>query len=361
MINLHNFTIIKERRTSGYFMPLKTSFMGYSPVFRINPFEINTAEADRYLYRVKEYLATYPGINVDSFNPHKYDFIEHCLASLFLSRGRRISSYSSGNGQSQQTSILDMETQKLVFQDRIENYYNDTELFSTYCNERVAYTTHRLGNMFFNNYNDDCVNLMDLVAIRYSFLYNSIAGYYNLQVGRGYVGILDTRTKKSTPLIVLVVKTEYIPYYRIANLLGMPIDYSMFELWVSDEIESLDHYYGNALMDFVGANIFNKLSKESSNIIIKLKSGMISYFDSIPTPKFNSISDRSEWLSSLKNEFINNTYNPSEKLPVKEFTIEPLTIKDSDKRLRSTRINKAIKLSQEFGIIQPTNQVELVE
>ncbi len=367
MINLNNFTIISKERTndsSNLVMPMKPSILGYSPVFRINSFELGVDEAVRSGYSIRDYIHEYEYIPA-TYDSEKYNFVQHALALYFLTNSGPTRFIHDGVRSYRSTMRTNIETRaansKALFETKFNEYCSSPIIYNRFVNSHVGYNTQAMANAFFNNYSYFDENALNYSHIKNPFMGANLDSYNHMQVGKGYVGLYNSLSKKSIPLVILMVKEEYVLYYRVANLLEMPIDLSMFEIWVNDELESNNIDNTGIILDFCKTNIFNKWSKESSNIPIKLKSGMTTYFDSIIQPKFKAISERSEWLSSLKNEFINTTYNPIEKLEVKEFEVDKPSITDSAKNLSSIRIKKAIKLSQEFGVIQPTNEAVLID
>lgn len=138
------------------------------------------------------------------------------------------------------------------------------------------------------------------------------------------------------PLIALVIKNEYIREYKFNNLLGGPINTSMFEFWVNEEIENI--------LDGSPITGLSKMLENKDNIEVVVKRGMTDYQSTIKTPQFESIGQRFEWLTSVKNSFMNEHYMLDSPLEVKEFPlITPKIETVTGVKFRSRTLNTFVK------------------
>lgn len=180
------------------------------------------------------------------------------------------------------------------------------------------------------------------VCTEYKSLYYNV-GFGYIFISKGFVCLSKNSTKEVIPLIMLVIKDDYIDQYKVATLLDLPIDTSKFEFWINSNFDSV---IGNdRCYKWLSGAILSKL-ENPDKIKVVIKNNMSKYYSSTKIPTLKSISEQLEWVNSVKNDWINTTYKPAELLPVKEFVIDKVEITDSSPVLfRSKNLNKFIKES----------------
>ncbi len=180
------------------------------------------------------------------------------------------------------------------------------------------------------------------VCTEYKSLYYSIGNGY-IFISKGFVCLFKNYTKEVIPLIMLVIKDDYIDQYKVATLLDLPIDTSKFEFWINSNFDSVIE--NNRHYRWLSGAILSKL-ENPDKIKVVIKNNMSKYYSSTKIPTLKSISEQLEWVNSVKNDWINTTYKPAELLPVKEFVIDKVEITDSSPVLfRNKNLNKFIKES----------------
>lgn len=318
-MNLKNLTF-KDRRisTDNNVFILKRPSPAYFPVCNI-PFYTDNYAQDIDVCDAR--LNKFNNKTKDSFNfikavlaKDRYNTKEHFMANLPHIQ-RAFDVYMSSDINSNISFTYEVSPRKDIF----SKMFNNT-LIKTYI------SAYRQQN----------------VCTEYKSLYYNIGNGY-IFVSKGFVCLLKNGTKEVIPLIMLVIKDDYIDQFKVATLLDLPIDTSKFEFWINDRFDDI---IGNGRSyNWLSGAILSKL-ENPDKIKVVIKNNMSKYYSSTKIPTLKSISEQLEWVNSVKNDWINTTYKPVDLLPVKEFVIDKVEITDSSPVLfRSKNLNKFIKES----------------
>ena len=154
--------------------------------------------------------------------------------------------------------------------------------------------------------------------------------------------LLFSNSNGVVPLISLMIQNDYIEEFRKATILpDSTIDYTKFEWWINvdfNTISSLRTVYNHAHTKVL------KYFKNPDNIKVVVKSGLTEYYSNVRIPELKSISDRMEWLQSVKNGYL-NSINKNEELPVKKFETKIPEIRTVTEKVKfkSMILNNLIK------------------
>ena len=118
--------------------------------------------------------------------------------------------------------------------------------------------------------------------------------------------------KIGNPLIMLMVKKDYIPVLKLQMLLDKPVSFEYFEIWLNDEILLLPE----TTVKTIKAYLINNLD---SRVSIKWKSNMGYLNQSYQVPVLETLADKKEWLVNKELELRNKLYGESNI--VKTYTI----------------------------------------
>lgn len=118
--------------------------------------------------------------------------------------------------------------------------------------------------------------------------------------------------KIGTPLIMLMVKKDYIPVLKLQMLLDKPVSFEYFEIWLNDEILLLPETTVKTIKTYLINNLDSRVS-------IKWKSNMGYLNQSYQVPVLETLADKKEWLVNKELELRNKLYGESNI--VKTYTI----------------------------------------
>lgn len=257
----------------------------------------------------------------------EFNFIKHVSAPFNIEASRaNIESYqSSAKIKFEEFLSIDLDTNSNFGYECVPKKEQYSKMFN-----------NTVGEFYINSWNRKDI------TFEYKSVYRSTPiGYFF--IGKGFLGLFVRG--EIIPLIMLVIDNEYIKDYQVSNLLDLPIDNSKFEFWINSDFDAV---VGNgASYNWVSSALLSKLTNPDK-IRVVVKKNMTEYYSKIKTPTFNSISEQLEWINSVKNDFINSYYKPTELLPVKEFITNIPVIEDSIiYSFRNKHLNKFIKQSNE--------------
>lgn len=157
-----------------------------------------------------------------------------------------------------------------------------------------------------------------------------------LIIGKGSLYVVKNNVM--IPLVVLMVKDSYIHDFKIANTLDLDIDTTQLEFWINNDIE---YMFSNS------PNIRSLISRfmgvlRNDDIKVYVKSNLTALSSGIFVPKLSTISDRLDWLKTVKNSYINDVTNTQE-LPVKEYHVDMPIIETVNTKFKSRNLNNFIK------------------
>lgn len=317
-MNLKNLTFKNRNISTGSLFILKRPSPTYFPVCNI-PFYTDNYAQDMDLCDAR--LNKFNNKTKDSFNfikavlaKDRYDTKEEFAANLPHIQ-RAFDAYMVRNINSNNSFRYELSPRKDIF----SKMFNNTLI-------NVSISAYRQQN----------------VCMEYKSLYYNISFGY-IFVSKGFVCLFKNSTKEVIPLIMLVIKDDYIDQFKVATLLDLPIDTSKFEFWINDRFDGI---IGNGrCYKWLSGAILSKL-ENPDKIKVVIKNNMSKYYSSTKIPTLKSISEQLEWVNSVKNDWINTTYKPIELLPVKEFVIDEVEITDSPPIMfRNKNLNKFIKES----------------
>lgn len=136
--------------------------------------------------------------------------------------------------------------------------------------------------------------------------------YYITQGLLAGIKIINNTRKIGNSLIMLMVKKDYIPIMKLQMLLGKPILFEYFEIWISDEIL----LFSDTNKKMFKTYLFDKFNE---NITIKWKSNMSNLTQGYKTPLLETLDDKKEWLINKELELRNKLYGETNTL--KTYTI----------------------------------------
>lgn len=148
----------------------------------------------------------------------------------------------------------------------------------------------------------------------------------------------DNTVISVVPIGMLVIKDEYVEDFKTRSFLDMDMDYSQFEYWVNADIDQADEYTINILK-----TVLYKVENPDNNIKFILKKNL-GEINSMPIPSFTTITDRINWLSSIKNEYLNEYADTM--LPVKDFEVLFKKPETFNGKVKYRNINKLISTNQ---------------
>ena len=178
-------------------------------------------------------------------------------------------------------------------------------LFDKYCYNATSVSRSSFSTIFNNNsaHNfKDVIGTFSLSDAKYGItqgLFTAIKNVNNLP-------------KIGNPLIMLMIKKDYIPVLKLQMLLDKPIAFEYFEIWLNDEILLLSE----TIIKIIKTYLINSLD---SRISIKWKSNMNYLNQSYQLPVLETLADKKEWLVNKELELRNKLYGESNIL--KTYTI----------------------------------------
>lgn len=362
MIDLHNITTCVTHRTGSYEAYMKTSIKGYAPVVCIKPLVMGGSRGSGYtsLRAMSDNFLSnknvFPSLNKENFLS-KFDFVEY-YSALTMTEIKKTETkeynYSLKNCTEDQAKKWNTKANSQV-NSNFKAYIESTD----YLAKELSFVVYNYSLDYFSKA-FNC-SLEDTVAnsstrlphADHYILGKSLNNSNYLVISRGFCGLFNYNTSEIIPLIMLMIKEDYIPYYRGANLLGMPIDNSKFEFWINDKIEEMP--------DFSKVNTYILSAKTSINskIPIVVKSGLTENFSKYKFPKLESITERIEWLTSTKNDFLNAFHSLKAPLPVKEFKSSEPTIITTTVKFKSRKLNKVISTAVKAEAISSSSESAL--
>jgi len=225
-------------------------------------------------------------------------------------------------------NILYCKSKREVF-DKILYFLTDYEEYML-SSERYEVPSRYLNYLHQNRIINLFINDNNISRNSYSIVSN-ISNKFIINKGT----ILLIKNNKVIPIFMLMIKNQYIHDFKVANTLDLDIDNSQFEFWINKDLEKL--------LEEKEYRLFTKLinSIKDNDIKCIVKSGITELSNQIFLPKLSTISDRIEWLDSVKKEYLN--YSIGTDYPVKEYDIIVPKIEDCDMKFKSRNLNNLIK------------------
>jgi len=360
MIELHNITTCAINRSESYKVSMKTNIDGYTPVVCLKPLSMNAgrgagntslrAMRDNFIFN----KTVFSKLTNDNFLP-KFDFVEYFSALLITDMKREeireYPYYSLKNCTKVQIKKWNNKANEVI-NSNFENYVGSTD----HITNEIAFMCSGYSLSYFSDiFNCSLVDTIvgsnyRLPHVDHYVLGKALNGGNYLVVSRGFCGLFNYNTNEIIPIIMLMIKADYISYYRGANLLGMPIDNSKFEFWINDKIEEMPDF------NKINTYILNAKTSINSKIPIVIKSGLTENFSKYKFPKIESISERVEWLTSTKNDFLNTFHKLENPLPVKEFKSSKPPVATTNVRFKSRKLNKIISTAVKVETISSSSE-----
>ncbi len=212
-----------------------------------------------------------------------------------------------------------------MLKDYIKTYNNVYEECKSEIHEFIAPT---LDNNYYFNYDSMVKSGLS------GYFNNGISGHRDIMncspingfettiaVSKGFLGYCNGSNRVTKTLCMLMIKKDYISILKLNLLLGKSIDYTMFEVWINDEV--LD---SKPLEAFFKGYLLNSLS---FTVAIRYKSNMSSLISGFKQPVLDTLAAKREWLVNQELRLRNSLYG--EFNPVKEYPkAEELMISDSE-------------------------------
>lgn len=132
-------------------------------------------------------------------------------------------------------------------------------------------------------------------------------GPYDYALNQGLISTIKNNGnsyKLGIPLVMLMIKKEYVPVLKLQILLNKPLNFEHFEVWVSDYIFSLPE---------ADQKVFQKeiFGKFDSRLSVKWKSNMEFLCSEYKPPVLESLSEKKEWLINQELLLRNKLYGES--------------------------------------------------
>lgn len=238
--------------------------------------------------------------------------------------------------------------------------YMDNNDFLTIINYFSSYSEYQHPYMLLNNHSDISKSSYSstrcpMTSLSYSFTYSNV----RFITFRGGCGII--RNNVFIPIIMLMINKSYVNSFKEATVLGFPMDKSQFEYWVNSETDTLLNTYN--LLTKANKIWFSAIKSNPEEIKVVVKKNLTEYYLLAKIPKLQTISERLDWLNSVKNDYLNNINPTTEQLPVKEYQFETIFLEDVSMKFKSKNLNTFVnskKKEEKKETIKKINKYELV-
>lgn len=358
MINLNNLTV-SFKSNYGTKLHIKSNINGYTPIVCIKPFIIEKKQSDMYwsldktLYNFTSNKELFKNLGTTDFLK-KFKFVDYYLANRICDN--RMGSGYRRDLAGESKEKLELYSKKAIKE--LNEVFKDYSASTDYITNEVTLGASTEAGGYHHVFGSTGVDFNRgsykyLLHLDHHFSYKGMLNSTYLFVSKGFCGVYNSSSKELIPLVMLMIKGDYIPYYRCANLLEMPIDNSKFEIWINDKIEESTCY------NFIIKYVLKAENCVNSTIPVLVKTNLDQHFGNIKVPEFSSITERIEWLGSTKNDFLNEFYSLKEKLPVKDFKVDAKPIETIQKKFKSRNLNKIISSAVKLTDIKEVKEVDI--
>lgn len=245
------------------------------------------------LFSALHYLNDFSlGVNHLSSNTNQTTIVEKLnkkyngkLLSPYLSK---VSSYLMNNyselssGAKSNLDLYKNKAKEWIFSPIINNY------IPTYINRDSDY---------YENMNTSFI----VGGYKYMRRYNFVGQDINCTLG--YMGDIDVSFNINSPIIVLMVKRENIPFVRANWLLNIPIPENAVECWVLDTLDTAQ-YPRQTIRKNAKTGIFPKMEEQGIKLVNKTQDELNSMWWMFTLPIFKTPLERKKWSNKQVVDFL---------------------------------------------------------